>query len=97
MHLYQANKHRQRIDKIEVVRITAKSYWVESSTSEKFVCRKITTDTAAFDTWKEAHAWLVEQYEEKCKELRQKIKWAQEELTRTKGKLGNIKGMKEEK
>lgn len=51
MVLYEAILLYQRIAKIEVERVTKKSYWVKDSR-----CLRITEYRAAFDTWEEAHA-----------------------------------------
>lgn len=90
--MYEASKWNNYIKEIEVTRTTDKSYWENGRRN-----LRVTTDIAVFDTWEEAHAWLVEQYEGKCIAARKRIEYAKKELVRAKGILGNIQGMKEEK
>lgn len=74
--------------KIETVRIsreTEKSIWLDGNR-----CAKISEWYQFWDTWKDAHSYIIERAEELARSARLI-------LDRRKGILGNIKGMKEDK
>ncbi len=92
----QMNKFRVAYGEIEarkVVRETKHRIWFISSWRGKDSERsenKRSTDQNWFDTWEDAHAFLVEKAQQKVENLRL-------QLERAKGELGQIKGMKKEK
>jgi hypothetical protein len=75
------------ITKIEVEKETGKSVWYKGYGDKLRQERKRTDNHEYFDTWEEAHDSLIEKAQIEVDSKRRQL-----ELSR--GKLGNIKGMK---
>jgi len=73
-----------RILKIEFERETDKCVWIGNNRH-----LKITENERYFDTWEEAHEYILDLAKDKVNNVKV-------QLDRAKGLLGNIKGMKEE-
>jgi len=73
-----------RILKIECERETDKCIWIGKNRH-----LKITESERYFDTWQEAHEYILEM-------AKDKVNHVKVQLDKAKGLLGNIKGMKEE-
>lgn len=79
---YRTYVSSHKIDAVEVERETDISVWVGNRRRAK-----LTSYDCYFDTWEEAHEFLVDNAERDVECIRLN-------LERAKGKLGQIKGMK---
>lgn len=71
-----------RIIEVEVEKETESSVWVRGSRSAK-----LTDNRGYFDSWEDAHAFLLKNAEAKVEQARISLAYYN-------GKLGNVKGMK---
>lgn len=89
---YKASWGRERIEKIDVLRETKTSVFIESknwsNTFEEKRVAKMSQFECYFDSWPEAHAFCMKAAEDKVMSARRALEMAN-------AKLGNIKGMKE--
>jgi hypothetical protein len=92
MKKYMTGGFESPIEEVEVVKETKKSVWVKregwaKGTESIDRCHKRASWHNYFDTWEEAHAFLMDKAQREVDSLRRQLELA-------KGKLGNIKGMK---
>ena len=83
-------KYRTRFNEIEafeIVRETENQVILMLDNGRENRSNKVTDLTNWFDTWEEAHAFLVDQAQRDVDSLRMR-------LTQANGRLGQIKGMK---
>jgi poly(3-hydroxyalkanoate) synthetase len=73
---------RQLIEAVEVERETDSSVWIKGNRNAK-----ITSYHKYWDSWEEAHAYLLERADRSLQDARRALERAQ-------GEYGNIKGMK---
>ena len=79
-----------KIKKMEVEKETTKCIWIKGHSGSKAVrSNKHSGYENYFDTWQEAHKYILELAEKKVESIRY-------QLNQANGLLGNIKGMKEE-
>jgi hypothetical protein len=80
----------ERIKRVKVIKATAKTVVFEDDWMGKTIQqteRRETVNHGIFDTWQEAHAWLLARAENSLNDARRRLEQAQ-------GLYGNIKGMK---
>jgi hypothetical protein len=72
----------------EIIPITVDGETTKSVKIGKRLERKMTKDTAFFNTFQEAKSWLWDTYEQRAERARRSLEIAN-------GYIGNVKGMKE--
>jgi hypothetical protein len=85
---YMTRGSEKSITQVTVVRETAASVYLRSSSGGERRASKLGTYDQYHGTWADAHAHLV-------REAESQVASARHALDRVKGKLGNIKGMKD--
>jgi len=92
MKMYTTSRFDNKIEEIEATRTTAKSVWYMGDswgkTEERRAARQSSYERY-FDTWEEAHAYLLGRTERALAQARRQLQNAQ-------GEHGNVKGMKQE-
>lgn len=86
---YKTNYSSNKIERVEIVRETAKQVVLLRYDGKERREAKESDWGSYFDTWEEAHSYLMGKWE-------RKIKHARAHLESIKGTYGNIKGMKPE-
>ena len=88
MTKYRVSKFYDKIDVIEIVKETAKLYYINAGLpGHSYEAKVSIIGSDIFDTWKQAHGFLLER---KTK----KVEAGRRSLERLNGELGNVRGMK---